>query len=44
MIEAGAKEVPNEVMLNAIKTAHKDIIKMCEFIEKIKQVDQGLTK
>ena len=36
MIEAGAKEVPNEVMLNAIKTAHKDIIKMCEFIEKIK--------
>jgi len=36
MIEAGADEIPNEVMLDAIKTAHVDIKRVCEFIQKIK--------
>ena len=36
MIEAGADEIPNGVMLDAIKTAHVDIKRVCEFIQKIK--------
>ena len=36
MIEAGANEVPDDVMLEAIKTAHVEIKKMCEFIQKMK--------
>ena len=35
MIEAGAKEVPEDKMLQAIKDGHKEIIKMCEFIDSI---------
>ncbi len=36
MIEAGADEIPNKTMLEAIKTAHVEIKKICEFIENIK--------
>ncbi len=36
MIEAGANEVPNEVMLEAIKKGHEQIKKLCEFIQKMK--------
>lgn len=36
MIEAGANEVSNEVMLDGLKFAHKTIIELCEFIEGIK--------
>ncbi len=36
MIEAGAYELTNEEMLNAIKTAHIEIKKICEFIQNIK--------
>ncbi len=36
MIEAGANEVPDDVMLDAIKTAHVEIKKICEFIQKMK--------
>ena len=36
MIEAGANEVEDEVMLEAIKTAHVEIKKICEFIQKMK--------
>ena len=36
MIEAGADEVPNDVMLQCIKEAHKEIIKLCQFISNIK--------
>ncbi len=35
MIEAGANEVPENVMLDGIKFAHKTIIELCEFIEGI---------
>ena len=37
MIEAGANEVEDEVMLEAIKTAHVEIKKMCQFIQKMKE-------
>ena len=37
MIEAGANEVSDEKMLDAIKTAHIEIKKLCEFISKIKE-------
>lgn len=37
MIEAGANEVPDDVMLNAIKTAHVEIKKICEFITNIQK-------
>ena len=37
MIEAGADEIPDEVMLEAIKKAHVEIKKICEFISKMKQ-------
>ena len=43
MIEAGANEVPDDVMLEAIKTAHVEIKKMCEFIQKMKD-EIGKTK
>ncbi len=36
MIEAGADEIPNKTMLDAIKTAHVEIKKVCEFIQGIK--------
>ena len=36
MIEAGANEVSDEKMLDAIKAAHVEIKKLCEFISKIK--------
>ena len=36
MIEAGADEIPDDVMLEAIKTGHAEIKKVCEFIKKIK--------
>ena len=36
MIEAGADEIPNSTMLEAIKTAHVEIKKLCEFISNIK--------
>jgi len=35
MIEAGAKEIPDEVMLNAIKIGHAEIKKIVEFIDSI---------
>ncbi len=35
MIEAGANEVEESVMLEGLKFAHKTIIEMCEFIEGI---------
>ncbi len=43
MIEAGAYELTNEEMLNAIKTAHVEIKKVCEFIQNIKN-EIGKTK
>ena len=36
MIEAGANEVPDDVMLEAIKKGHEEIKKLCEFIQKMK--------
>ncbi len=36
MIEAGANEVPDDVMLEAIKAGHEEIKKICKFIEKMK--------
>lgn len=35
MIEAGAKEVPEDIMLEAIKKGHEEIKKICAFIEDI---------
>ena len=37
MIEAGANEVPEDIMLEAIKKGHEEIKKICEFIQKIKE-------
>ena len=37
MIEAGASEVSEDVMLEGIKFAHKTIIEICEFIESIQK-------
>ena len=37
MIEAGANEVPNDTMLEAIKLAHEEIKKLVKFIEEIKK-------
>lgn len=37
MIEAGAKEVPEDVMMKAIKTAHEEIKKLCDFIDSIQK-------
>ena len=36
MIEAGADEIPNDTMLEAIKIAHEEIKKICNFISDIK--------
>ena len=36
MIEAGANEVPNDIMLEAIKKGHEEIKKLCKFIQKMK--------
>ena len=36
MIEAGADEIPNDIMLEAIKKAHVEIKKLCAFIKNIK--------
>lgn len=35
MIEAGAKEVTDEIMFNAIKVGHEEIKKICDFINGI---------
>ncbi len=43
MIEAGADEIPNDTMLEAIKTAHVEIKKLCKFISDI-QKDCGKEK
>ena len=37
MIEAGANEVPDDIMLEAIKKAHEEIKKICEFLSKMKE-------
>jgi len=37
MIEAGAEELPDDKMLEAIKAGHVEIQKVCEFISKIKE-------
>ena len=37
MIEAGANEVPDDVMLEAIKKAHVEIKKICKFISSIQE-------
>ncbi len=37
MIEAGANEVPDDIMLEAIKEGHKEIKKICKFIAKMKE-------
>ncbi len=36
MIEAGANEVPDDIMLEAIKKGHEEIKKVCQFIQKMK--------
>ena len=43
MIEAGGNEIPDDLMLEAIKTAHEEIKKICKFITKI-QKEIGKTK
>ena len=35
MIEAGADEIPNDTMLDAIKAGHEEIKKLCVFIKQI---------
>ena len=37
MIEAGADEIPNDTMLEAIKKAHEEIKNICDFISNIKE-------
>ena len=37
MIEAGANEISNDLMLKAIKEAHKEIKKICKFIKKMQK-------
>ena len=37
MIEAGANEVPDDTMLEAIKKGHEEIKKICRFIENMKK-------
>ena len=37
MIEAGANEISNEKMLEAIKAGHEEIKKICEFISKMQK-------
>lgn len=43
MIEAGADEISNTIMLQAIKEAHTEIKKLCDFISNIK-AEIGKTK
>ena len=43
MIEAGANEVPDDIMLKAIKEGHKEIKKICKFIASMKE-EIGKTK
>ena len=43
MIEAGANEIPNETMLDAIKKAHEEIKNICSFISDI-QAEIGKPK
>ncbi len=43
MIEAGANEIPDELMLEAIKKGHEEIKKICDFISEIK-AEIGKTK
>lgn len=43
MVEAGANEVPENVILDAIMLAHEEIKKLCEFIEEI-QAEVGKEK
>ena len=43
MIEAGANEIPEDIMLQAIKEAHTEIKKVCKFISEIKE-EIGKTK
>jgi polyribonucleotide nucleotidyltransferase len=46
MVEAGAQEVPEEVILEAIMQGHSEIIKIVNFIEKFRQeaLELGLAK
>ena len=37
MIEAGADEIPNDTMLDAIKAGHEEIKKLCAFIKGIEE-------
>jgi polyribonucleotide nucleotidyltransferase len=37
MIEAGADEIPDDIMLEAIKQAHVEIKKLCDFIQNMKE-------
>ncbi len=37
MIEAGANEIPEDIMLEAIKKGHQEIIKICKFISDIQK-------
>lgn len=37
MIEAGANEIPEDTMLEAIKMGHQEIIKICKFISEIQK-------
>ncbi len=37
MIEAGANEIPEDLMLEAIKKGHEEIIKICKFISDIQK-------
>lgn len=37
MIEAGADEIPNDTMLEAIKAGHEEIKKLCTFIQSIQE-------
>ncbi|HAE92427.1 MAG TPA: polyribonucleotide nucleotidyltransferase [Tissierella sp.] len=43
MVEAGANEITEKVMLEGILTAHGEIVKLCEFIEDIAK-ELGKTK
>ena len=44
MVEAGAKEVTEELMLDAIMFAHEEIKKQCEFVENIaKEIGKAKT-
>ncbi len=37
MIEAGANQIPEDIMLEAIKKGHEEIIKVCKFISEIQK-------